>query len=466
MSTQYYLAIFAYLFSIYSAYCHCHRTETSSSPDHADNRLAWSISSILCGIIATFSFGMGILVWPALLYFSYMWRAPARYISLVVLSCVFCLTLFLLLPGGKTIEDALLFSLNTTLSFLFHLAGGPIYYLLKSYRFFDAAHIRQIASAISVIATSAGILLLFRLLIKRRTLSIFSTLCCALVLVGLGTAALISFTRNPFFLDVWVDRYQIWGTLFWLGFLPLCYIELGALQKNIYVQKTFLVFLFIFPLTALPSQLDMGARLAEYKIRVQQSLLTYQAGIPDKRSAEEALHWNWENKLSPFFSVLNYLKVQKKNIYYGSLPDALGKNIDDFKIQEYTPVLSLRINATDNIARADLLNLKAIATSGTFVSFDAPAGSNIVARQLKAEVVTSGRWTQVLTTNEAGIINGLGIVINHSRLPRSQLKYINADYNLFAVVRNDGAKKVRFYFFNDDDISSVQSSDEVDIGSP
>lgn len=459
MSTQYYLAIFAYLFSIYSAYNYCHRVEAK----------AWFVSSIVCGIVSTFSFGMGILVWPALLYFSYMWRAPARYTALVILSCIFCLLVFMLLPGGKFIEEALLFSFKSTVAFLFQLAGGPIYYLLKSYRIFDTEIIKFIASTISIIATSIGIFLLLRLLISRRKLTLFSNLCCALVLVGLGTATLITFTRHPFFLDVWVDRYQLWATLFWTGLLPLCYTELLR-QKNSpldkCVKKIFLGALLIFPIIALPSQLDMGARLSEYKIRVQQSLLAYQVGIPDKHSAEEALHWNWEAKLPPFFTVLNYLQDQQKNIYYNNLPDILGKNIERLNIQQYDRVTSLVINKTDAITHADLLDLKNITTAGRFASIDIPTVNNIVAYKIKGNMSSPGRWTRILITNEVGVVNGLGIAIEHSKLPRSQLKHINAGYNFFAVVRNDGSVKHRFYFLDGNDTAAVMVSDAINLTRP
>jgi len=62
MSTQYYLAILTYLLSIVSAYVHCHSVKVRMCS-------LWLGSCILCGIICTFSFGVGILVWPALLFF-------------------------------------------------------------------------------------------------------------------------------------------------------------------------------------------------------------------------------------------------------------------------------------------------------------------------------------------------------------------------------------------------------------
>lgn len=460
MSTQYYLAIFSYLFAVYSAYRYRHALSTRS---------LWLLTSIFCGVISTFSFGMGILVWPTLLYFLYLWRTPAKTVALVVFSFIACLAVFLFLPGGKSIEDALIFSPQSTITFLFQLAGGPIYYLLKSFRFIDTEKAKLVASILSVIATSLAILLLIHLLRLRRSLSLYLTLCCALMLVGLGTAALISFTRNPFFLDVWVDRYQLWATLFWLGFVPLCYMELDhiAWLKNnrlhLYIKKLLLSAILLFPILALPSQLDMGARLSEYKIRVQQALLVFQVGIPDKSSAEEALHWNWQNKLSPFFAVLHNLQIHKKNIYYHSLADTLGKPIQTVAIKQHEALTSLHIKKIDRITRADLLDITAIKNTEHFAEYVAPAADDIAAYQVKAYVTTARPWTQVLVTNPEGIVIGLGVFIKHSAFPRSHLKRINADYNLFAVIRNDGSEKCRFYFFDADNKDVAQVSDEITI---
>jgi hypothetical protein len=452
MSTQYYLAISSYLFAIFSAHQFCETRKT-----------AWLVSCLASGIISTFSFGMGILAWPVLLLFAHTWRAPLRFNVLVMMCLLVCLALFLLLPGRDAIVGSLVFSPTNSLDFIFHLAGGPIYYLLRSYRLFDVGTLKSLASGASVIATTLGIFLLLRVILSRKQRSLFCWLCAALMLCGLGSAALVSLARNPFFLDVWVDRFQIWATLFWLGWLPLLYLELKKVRLPSLAGKIFLGCLCCFPLVALPSQLDMGSRLAEYKIRVQQALLSYQVGIPDKNAAEDALHWNWENKLENFFTVFNYLRTERKNIY-STTDDTtlLGKPLANLDIHNQTPILALQHIKTSTVTRDDLLDLSTLPAANTFAAFSAASPDDPVAYQLTALVTTQNRWTHALITNESGIVIGLGLAIHHSLLPRSNLKHIGNDYNLYAVVRNDHAGKVRIYFLDSNRIDTAGVSESFD----
>jgi hypothetical protein len=453
MSTQYYLAIFSYLFAIFSAHQFCEARKT-----------AWLIGCLMSGGIGTFSFGMGILVWPVLLLFACKWRAPLHFNVLVMLCLLMCLALFLWLPGRDAIVGSLVFSPANSLAFVFHLAGGPVYYLLRSYRLLDVDPLKSLAAGISVIATVLGIFLLLRMILCRKAHSLFSWLCAALMLCGLGSAALVSLARNPFFLDVWVDRFQIWATLFWLGLLPLLYLELKRVRLPSFAGKIFLGCLCCFPLAALPSQLDMGARLAEYKIRVQQALLSYQAGIPDKNAAEEALHWNWENKLGNFFTVFNYLRMERKNIYSDVDDTALlGKPLANLDLHNQTPVLALQHIKTSIVTHDDLLDLSTVPAANTFSAFSTASPYDPVAYQLTALATTQHHWTHALVTNESGIVIGLGLAMHHSLLPRSNLKHIGNDYNLYAVVRNDHVGKLRVYFFDGSRTDAAEVSEPVTL---
>jgi len=217
------------------------------------------------------------------------------------------------------------------------------------------------------------------------------------------------------------------------------------------------------PLLTLPSQLDMGARLAEYKIRVQQALLVYQVGIPDKRSAEEALHWDWKEKLPYFFTVLNYLKATHKNIYYVDYSDYLGKNINDFHFSENPEKVSVQVKTITAFKMEDMLDLKNIPPLAQFKMLSPTAQSPTPGYEIFSTVSTDMPWNYAISVNDQGIINGLGIRIVHSKLPRSQLKIINANYNLASVVRSDNEKHVRFYFFNADNPEEIQISTTVDL---
>lgn len=410
MSTQYYLAIFCCLFSVFIA-------------SHS------LVLAIIAGSIATFSFGMGILVWPVLLLIGWLHRAPIHFYIAITTALGASLAAFMLMPGGDSIRHDMLFYPTETLRFVFQLPSGPIYYLLKSYRFIDIEVLQTTAIWISAIAVTGSLFLLGWISWRRPTLSVFLDMCVAMVLLGLGSSIMITFIRTGGFLDTWVDRYQIWAILFWCGFLPLCCYAL---------KRTLPLFVMgCLSLVALPSQLDMGARLSEYNIRVEQSLLAYQIGLPEREAAEDALHWNWENKLPYFFTVWDYLRREEKNIFRSVPVGLLGSAITTDTGHANIPDITLKHLRELPIYQTHLLDLHSIPQATNFAL--APSANQAISGYKIYTKVDAGLdWDYAIWVNEAGSITGLGIKISQNRLPRGNLKYIKSDYNLYSVVRNEG----------------------------
>ncbi len=434
MSTQYYLAILTFLLAIYSAY--------QFQIGHYQN-YQWALLSIACGVISTFSFGMGILVWPSLLYFAWVWRTPRQLMLFITVAWFVCLLLFFLLPGGESVEQALLLIPQETLRFTFQLASGPIYYLLKSWRCMESDTAKEFATVVGISASIAGLTILVMTALRRPLLSPFKWLCYSLMLLGLGTASLISLTRNANFLDVWVDRYQIWGTLFWTGFLPLVYLYLK--DRWLYLSRMLLTLLASLPLLALPSQLDMGSRLYEYKTRVQEALLFYQVGIAEKSAAQDALHWNWEHKLPFFFYVLNELEIKEKNIYYQSPAVYIGKPMELLSKKQILKPLTVTAKHFQKIEQRDMLNIIEYPALENFRAFTPTISTDVVGYKMTAYFPGKIEWEYAVHVDENNIINGLGIHIDHSLLPRPTKDFIKRGYNFFAVVRGDGITEKNWY---------------------
>jgi len=433
MSTQYYLAIFTFLLAIHSAH------------QFVINRkqLKWMGLCIGCGVISTFSFGMGILVWPCLLYFILLWKSSIKLLLLVMAAFIVCLLIFFMLPGGDEVEKTLLFSPLEMLRFTLQLASGPIFFLLKSWRIFELETCKQIATILGISASIFGLVILVWTAWRRPSLSIFQQLSHAMIFLGLGTAALISLTRGPNFLDVWVDRYQIWGTLFWTGFLPLSYFFLK--KVSLFLSRALIILLGCLPLLALPSQLDMGSRLYEYKIRVQESLLFYQVGIPDKKAAQEALHWNWENKLPFLFFVLEELKKQHKNIYYKNPAEYLGHPLEELDARWNLIPIIPESQQIKPIRKNELLSMAQYPSLEKFSGFSPASNIEIVGHEVTAKIPEGVIWEYAVSTNNENIINGIGIHVHHSFLPRPSKTFIKRNYNFYAVVRYDDNQTTRWY---------------------
>ena len=437
MSTQYYLTILASLLSVYCLYQY-----------RSEGKCYLIGICVACGVIATFSFGMGILVWPALFYFAWVWNVKFKTTFLISTIFVVSLLLFLWLPGGDSIEQSISINWGETIRFTSQLAAGPIYYLLKSFRVIDAGSIKEFAIFIGVAASLCGVILLTRTLIFRPQLSLFSVFCHTLIMLGLGTATLISVTRSQIFLDIWVDRYQIWAVLLWAGLIPLLYLQTNGL--NSIPKKLLLVVLACFPLLAFPSQLDMGSRLYEYKTRVREALLVYQVGIADKAAAQEALHWNWEHKLPFFFAVMSHLEKTGKNIYYQGPYHLLGKPVDLKMLAKLAP-MDVRVESIIPISSTQLLDQREYAIPRSYVSQSGGLAGKNVAFEIRGVITMSNAWKYAISINEQGIVNGVAIRIQHSMLPRPTRNFEYRDYNFFGVVRDDGSQKIRWCLLTDQD---------------
>ncbi|HSC76400.1 MAG TPA: hypothetical protein VLB90_09225, partial [Pseudomonadales bacterium] len=278
------------------------------------------VLALLSGGLATLSFGNGILVWPVGLLSLYLWRAPLRFmVWFFVGMCVFFAT-YILLPGGNAVGEMLRFNGWNIVLFPLQLMGGPLYHLLRAWQILPETALSPIATGFGVLVCLLAGLVFWQRLQRRSAVDSLDALAIALILIGFGTTGLLTLTRVEGVLDPSVDRFQIWALLVWSGLSVLLYRGITPAG-----QRGWQVFFLVFPLLALPAQLDWGARLAEYRTRVDNALLAYQVYLPVSADAEKALHWNWQNKLSHLFPVLAELRMQHLNIFTSGAADWLGK---------------------------------------------------------------------------------------------------------------------------------------------
>lgn len=416
MSTMYYFAIFFYLLAVYLAWYALQSRSAGFSPVHL-------AMAALCGILCTFSFGIGILVWPAMLVVALYQRAPRGFIALIIGLLAINLLVFFILPGGSSVSSALTFNLYSTLAFPFKLAGGPVYFLLKSLRFLSAESCKQVALVIGSLAMAGGLLMLLLPLFRRRTFSGFDIACYALMMLGVATPMLITFSRIDMFLDPWVDRYQIWATMFWLGFIPLCLLQVSAGFIRSVIQAVILA----LPLVLLPSQLDLGARLAEYKVRVDNALLSYKMYIPVRQDAIDALHWNWEYKLPYFFDVLSHIREQDRNIFSDQLDEKLGVVI---AVDTDLPACSVTVIDKHTVAADSLLDAS-LYTDETDRWMK--PGPGVAAWQVMAQVENAD-WTHGLFLDADGKVVGLAHRVVQAPMPRGHFRFVGKRYNLYGVL--------------------------------
>lgn len=392
-----------------------------------DTRTQYILTASLLAGLATLSFGNGVLVWPIWFLQLFLWRVGNGYFKWAAVCALIFVGAYLSLPGHEAVGDSLLFSPASMIRFPVELMGGPLYHLLRAWRFLPEAVLLPLSSACGLLLCGTVLILMWRLLRERPVMSRLRTLGLTLICIGSGTTIMLTLTRVDGVLEAATDRFQIWALLVWIGLAVfLCDKSAGV------VRRAWMMFFFLFPVMAFPSQLDWGARLAEYRTRVDNALLAYQVYLPVAKDAEKALHWNWENKLPHLFPVLERIRRDQLNIFADGKAAWLGKvlpptdalRVCDVSVKKQEPIVADELLATVQYPEADKYAVNSL-------SADATVGMRW---QL---MIAEPAWDYGLLANGSGVVRGLVQPVSHSHLPRFS-GLLNESYNAYAVARVDG----------------------------
>lgn len=388
------------------------------------HRNSYLIAAVLLGGLATLSFGNGVLVWPVGLLSLYLWRTPRQLALYFFAGAIVFFSLYLLLPGGNAVGETLVFNGWNIVLFPLELMGGPLYHLLRAWRVLPEAQLLHVATAFGVLVCVLAVMLLWQRLLRRGAMDSLDALAIALVLIGFGSSFLLTLTRVEGVLDPAVDRFQIWALLVWLGVSILLY---RALTPD--AQRVQRVIFFLFPLLALPAQLDWGARLAEYRTRVDNALLAYQVYLPVTADAEKALHWNWQSKLPHLFPVLETLRARHLNIFANGATDWLGKPLP---ATTGLPACQWSLVRQETVVAGDLLGVPAVAGAERYAVPTTSAQQQLGQRWYAN--IDEPVWDTGLVADSADVVRGLMQPVRNSRLPRFS-GVLHDDYNAYAIAR-------------------------------
>ncbi|MCC7516982.1 MAG: hypothetical protein IT470_06560 [Pseudomonadales bacterium] len=370
-------------------------------------RAMWG--AVLLAGLATCSFGNGILVWPIGVVSLYLWRAPRHFLAIFFSAGLLFLGLYLLLPGGEAVGHALHLNGWKSLTFPVVLMGGPCYHLLRAWQVLSDSLLGPIASGVGVLVSLLAVLMLRQCWRRRERNDALDALALTMIMIGFGTALLLMLTRVEGVLDPAVDRFQIWALLVWLGASLLLYRSM-----NISSRLGWQLFFLLFPVLAFPAQLDWGARLAEYRTRVNSSLLAYQVYLPAVKDAERALHWNWQGKLPHLFPVLEYLRAHQRNIFADGAAAWLGKPVPSAAA---LPACQWRSERTELLRAADLLDVSQFASAQPYAVTAGTPEQVLGVRWYGA--LDAAAWDFGLIADQAGIVRGLLYPLRASLLPRA-----------------------------------------------
>lgn len=369
----------------------------------------WLGVAVACGLVATLSFGNGAVVWPAGVLLLWGMRAGAWAYGCWLLGSSAGFALYFLLPGAEVVNQSLLFNGWYTLMYPFEQLGGPVWHLLRPLPWFNSPLGMVLAKGAGYVFGGFSLAYLFRQIVLRKLRGNLALLSCALQLTGWGTLALLTITRPEPMLDISIDRFQIWALLVWLGLLLAYWPVVGF-------RRVLLPLALLFPLVALPSQLDWGARLAEYHNRTAQGLLSWMIALPVANDAERALHWNWQQKIEPMQQVLARAEQDQANLYRLLPPQTLGERVAELP---------------QCAAKLERLRLLPIVGRELYQPPEA-LKQGVVGWRLYGELPDASRAAVLLDADRAAI--GYTLPITHSLLPRSS-GVRHGGYNVYGAAK-------------------------------
>jgi hypothetical protein len=217
--------------------------------------LRWLVVASIAATIATFSFGPGIALFPAIAVLAWVQRVPLRAWIVPGIAFVACLWLYLyVLPGDRGARATLALRpwetfdvaarwlaspwLHAWLGFADPplnaryaeiLASGRGRVLVDSANWVQDASGLRWSQGLALLLGATGLAFLAWRLLQalrpRATLSATSALGLTLALFGAASACVIAIGRLDYFAQhpdqVFADRYLVWSCLFWLGLMLL-----------------------------------------------------------------------------------------------------------------------------------------------------------------------------------------------------------------------------------------------------
>lgn len=411
-----FMAIVPFMFAIFCMHQAVHH-----------HRSARMLTGCALGVLATLSFANGVLIWISAFICLYLWRAPRCLYYVTGTAAALAAALYAGLPGSDAAQQSLKWPGTAFITFPLQVMGGPVYHLLRSWHLVtDEQYLSILATGAGSIVTAFALYRFIALLRTRPPMLPFQSLCVALMCFGAGSCLMLSMSRLDGFLDFTVDRFQIFAVLVWIGTAGLWITHCQPAS----VRRWEMLFV-IFPLLAFPAQLDWGARLAEYRNRVDMSLLPYQLYLPITQDAERALHWNWENKLPAFFSVLEYTRSAQKNIFHDGMAAQVGKH---YTVPHALPACPLHENLAMYINTDQLMPVPDVPAAHPYRT-EHPASAVNLARQWRW-MIPDTSWNSGLLLDRHNTVRGLAKPVQHSRLPRANgLRHTT--FNAHGIMRLD-----------------------------
>jgi hypothetical protein len=246
---------------------------------------------VACGVGATYSYGSGMLVWPALLATGLLCRAPKRSLAILGAAFVCAAGLYFIHYSTPPAQVGPLQTLRSPLRVIHYsviMLGLPLFGAGAQ----DISVLHRIgcyAATLGAIAAALGMLL--HLAVARTAVRVQAQVFyCAVILFTLGTALVTGLARSHFPLEQALSgRYSPVPLLFWFATAGLATVYISAWERNGGVGRVlWCAGLMVAAATTVSTQAPMARYFAIRERNQAAAAVSIAAGVPDApRIAEE-----------------------------------------------------------------------------------------------------------------------------------------------------------------------------------
>lgn len=287
---------------------------------------------VCAGVVASFSFGTGLAVWPTLLLLAWCLRLPWKAIMILAVAGLVVAVIFILLPppsslpGGLHSPFAFVPALSGELSSLCRMLGAPIFYAASAWcttpLTTQAAQSSFLALCCGALGLATGTTLIVLATIGRRLAkSGLERVGLALVTFDLTALAFIVTGRAQHFrllpFEVLAPRYLFWSTLFWTGLL-LVIIE--RTDARHWLRWPAYLIAFVSPILLWPKHYQDGVHWRYARWKAESAAMSLVNGIRDEQQTKIL----FQQQRQPGQRVAEQLRARRLDMFADGLQDWIG----------------------------------------------------------------------------------------------------------------------------------------------
>jgi hypothetical protein len=430
---------------------------------------------VSAAFVTSFSFGVGLAIWPTLLFLLWCLRLPRRSLVVVGVAAIAVIVIYQAIPPQLTGYTTLGINYTTIvelLSRLCRLVGGPFFYAASGWHQNPLSAEAARSSILSLCCGGAGLgLAIFAMSVAtiRRDLLGSGLKLTGIALVAFNFVVMALISAGNYFRNLEggfiAPRYLFWSTLFWTGLL-LVAIQCAEFRR--WLRWPVWLLALALPFLIFPMHYKSGLHGRRVRMMADYGAVSLVNGVRDDSQVRifgggDAKWVNW------VYRVAKQLRVRRLDMFADGLQDWIGLHYTDLfgRRQKHEGLTgSCRVIASldcENGATAARIAGQVTKKRhlNSIVQWAITPASWILGQDIKTEYVAP---RTLVIVDPAGVIRGIGRSLPTSKLINRLFYLDRLNTTGFLGYICDYDPQVRYVVHSAD--NRVFSEDEIPVQAP